>query len=137
MIWRFFILKETIMKVEENKKNAVAFYETAFLGNPQKAVEDYVGEVYIQHNPDVEDGIEGFVNYFSRMQKEYPEKSIEFLRVIGEGDLVALHTLQTWPGNDQYITIDFFRFDKQGKICEHWDAIQQVPKQMKHPNGMA
>lgn len=137
MIWRFFILKETIMKVEENKKNAVAFYETAFLGNPLKAVEDYVGEVYIQHNPDVEDGIEGFVNYFSRMQNEYPEKSIEFLRVIGEGDLVALHTLQTWPGNDQYITIDFFRFDKQGKICEHWDAIQQVPKQMKHPNGMA
>ncbi len=125
------------MKVEENKKNAVAFYETAFLGNPQKAVEDYVGDVYIQHNPDVEDGIEGFVNYFSRMQKEYPEKSIEFLRVIGEGDLVALHTLQTWPGNDQYITIDFFRFDKQGKICEHWDAIQQVPKQMKHQNGMA
>lgn len=124
------------MNSEENKKNAVAFYEMAFCGNPKKAVEMYVGDEYIQHNPEVEDGVEGFVAYFDRMQSEYPDKSIEFVRVIAEGDLVALHTLQTWPENDQYVTMDFFRFNQQGKICEHWDAIQQVPMQMKHNNGM-
>ena len=108
----------------------------AYEGNPKKAIELYVGDEYIQHNPDVADGLNGFIDYFERMQTEYPDKSIEFVRCIGEGDLVALHTHQTWPGNDQYVTMDFFRFDERGKICEHWDAIQKVPEQSANGNGM-
>ncbi|EAQ42769.1 ester cyclase [Polaribacter sp. MED152] len=124
------------MSLEENKKNAIAFYKIAYLGNPKLAVEKFVGDEYIQHNPDVADGIEGFINYFYRMQQEYPKKSIEFVRCIAEGDLVALHTHQTWPENDEYVTMDFFRFDDKGKICEHWDAIQQIPKKSANPNTM-
>lgn len=124
------------MHIELNKENAIAFYRMAYEGNPKLAVERYVGEAYIQHNPDVVDGTQGFIDYFERMQKEYPEKSIEFVRCIGEGDLVALHTHQVWPGNDQYITMDFFRFDERGKICEHWDAIQQIPEKSANPNTM-
>ena len=124
------------MNTEENKKNAIAFYKMAYEGHPKKAVELYVGHEYIQHNPDVADGTQGFVHYFERMQREYPDKSIEFVRCIGEGSLVALHTHQTWPGNDEYVTMDFFRFDDKGKICEHWDAIQQIPTQSKNPNTM-
>lgn len=124
------------MNLEENKNNAVAFYKTAYEGNPKKAVEEYVGDNYIQHNPDVADGLNGFIEYFERMRSEYPIKSIEFVRCIAEGDLVALHTHQIWPKNDQYVTMDFFRFDQEGKICEHWDAIQQVPKQSANPNKM-
>ena len=124
------------MNLEENKKNAIAFYTTAYHGNPKEAVEKYVGKEYIQHNPAVENGTQGFIDYFERMQREYPEKSIEFVRCIAEGDLVALHTHQTWPGNDQYVTMDFFRFDENGKICEHWDAIQQIPEKSANPNTM-
>lgn len=124
------------MDLSQNKENAIAFYRTAYEGNPRMAVEMYVGKEYIQHNPDVADGTEGFIQYFERMQREYPEKSIEFTRCIAEGNLVALHTHQTWPGDDQYVTMDFFRFDENGKICEHWDAIQQIPKNSKNPNTM-
>ncbi len=124
------------MSLEQNKTNAIAFYRMAFLGNPRKAVQLYVGDQYIQHNPDVADGPDGFIEYFERMQLEYPEKSIEFVRAVAEGDLVALHTFQTWPGNDNYVTMDFLRFDQNGKIVEHWDAIQQVPEKMAHGNGM-
>lgn len=124
------------MNREENKANAIAFYRTAYLGNPKKAIDDYVGKEYTQHNPDVADGTHGFITYFECMQEEYPEKSIEFVRCISEGELVALHTHQTWPGNDQYVTMDFFRFDEKGKICEHWDAIQQIPKKAANPNTM-
>ena len=124
------------MKIEENKEKAIAFYRMAYKGNPAKAVELYVGEEYIQHNPDVADGTQGFIDYFKRMQREYPDKSIEFVRCIAEDDLVALHTHQVWPGNDQYITMDFFRFDENGKICEHWDAIQQIPEHSANPNTM-
>lgn len=124
------------MNTEDNKKNAIAFYKMAYEGSPRNAIEQYVGEEYIQHNPDVADGTQGFINYFERMQKEYPDKSIEFVRCISEGNLVALHTHQTWPENDQYVTMDFFRFDKNGKICEHWDSIQQIPKDSANPNKM-
>lgn len=125
-----------MMNLSKNKENAVAFYKMAYEGNPKRAVELYVGDQYIQHNPEVADGPSGFIDYFERMQLEYPDKSIEFLRCIAEDDLVALHTYQVWPGNDQYITIDFFRFDENGKICEHWDAIQQIPGQSANPNTM-
>lgn len=124
------------MNLEQNKQNAIAFYKMAYEGKPKQAIEQYVGSEYIQHNPDVGDGLQGFVDYFERMQVEYPEKSIEFVRSIAEGNQVALHTHQTWPGNDQYVTMDFFRFDAEGKICEHWDSIQQIPKTSVNPNTM-
>lgn len=124
------------MDLEQNKQNAMAFYKMAYLGKPQKAVELYIGDGYIQHKPDVADGTQGFIKYFERMHKEYPNKTIEFVRCIAQGDLVALHTHQVWPGNDQYVTVDFLRFDRNGKIVEHWDAIQQVPKKSANPNTM-
>ena len=124
------------MDLEQNKQNAIAFYRMAYEGNPRGAVDLYVGKEYIQHNPDVADGPEGFIRYFERMHSDYPNKSIQFVRCIAEGDLVALHTHQIWPDNDQYVTMDFLRFDENGKICEHWDAIQQVPKQSANPNSM-
>ena len=118
------------------KERAIAFYRTAYEGDPRRAVERYVGDRYVQHNPVVADGKEGFIAYFERMQREYPDKSISFLRAVEEGNLVALHTLQIWPGNDHYVTMDFFRFDDNGKIVEHWDSLQQVPDEMAHTNGM-
>lgn len=124
------------MNLEANKQNAIAFYKMAYAGNPKEAVRLYIGDDYIQHNPDVANGMQGFIDYFERMQREYPEKSIEFVRCIAEGNLVALHTHQTWPGNDQYVTMDFFRIDEKGKICEHWDAIQQIPEKSANPNTM-
>ena len=122
--------------IEANKQNAIDFYRTAYLGNPERAVELYVGDEYIQHNPLVGDGKAPFIEYFTQMATEYPEKSIKFVRAVAQGDLVALHTHQTWPGDEQYVTMDFFRFDANGKIVEHWDSIQQVPLDSKNGNSM-
>ena len=124
------------MSLPKNKKNAIAFYKMAYEGNPTKAVELYVGKEYIQHNPMVADGPQAFIDYFERMQKDYPIKTIDFVRAIAEGDLVALHTHQIWPDNDEYVTMDFFRFSEDGKIVEHWDSIQQIPKTALNNNKM-
>ncbi len=122
--------------LEKNKQNAIAFYEMAYSGDPAKAIENYVGSEYIQHNPLVGDGKQAFIEYFNEMARDYQDKKISFVRAIGEGDLVALHTHQVWPGNEQYVTMDFFRFDGNGKIVEHWDAIQEVPSESKNGNTM-
>jgi predicted SnoaL-like aldol condensation-catalyzing enzyme len=122
--------------LKENKENAIAFYKMAYEGNAAKAVELYVGDDYTQHNPLVGNGKEAFITYFNRMQSEYPQKSIEFVRTIAEGDLVALHPHQTWPGNEEYGTMDFFRFDNNGKVVEHWDTIQEIPESSINGNKM-
>jgi predicted SnoaL-like aldol condensation-catalyzing enzyme len=136
---RFLLAKATsiiTMNPDQNKKNAIEFYRMAYEGNPNEAVKLFVGKEYIQHNPLVGDGKEPFILYFDKMAAEYKNKSIEFVRAIAEGDLVALHTHQTWPGNDEYVTMDFFRFDEAGKIVEHWDAIQEIPENSANNNTM-
>ena len=88
----------------------------AYAGDPAKAIELYVGAEYIQHNPLVDDGKRPFIDYFTEMAAQYPDKEIEFVRAIAEGELVALHTHQTWPWGDEYVTMDFFRFDTMGRL---------------------
>ena len=122
--------------LEENKRNAIEFYRMSYKGNPKEAVKLYVGDKYIQHNPLVGDGKQPFIDYFEKMGKEFPDKSIEFVRAVAEDDLVALHTHQKWPANEEYVTMDFFRFDKNGKIIEHWDSMQQIPEASANGNTM-
>ncbi len=122
---------------EQNRSNAIAFYDLMFnQSRPREAVERYVGDGYIQHNPDVGDGKEAFIDYFERMAAEYPGKRMEVIRSVVEGDLVVLHCHQTWPGDLEYAGIDIFRFDRHGRVVEHWDVLQVLPNESMNENGM-
>jgi predicted SnoaL-like aldol condensation-catalyzing enzyme len=124
-------------RLQQNKTNAQAFYELMFNQcQPRQAVEQYVGAEYIQHNPEVADGKEAFIDYFERMSTQFPDKKVTFERVIAEGNYVVLHCHQYWPGSQDYAGIDIFRFDADGKIVEHWDVLQIVPDKAANDNTM-
>lgn len=123
--------------LERNKKTVVAFYDMAFnQSRPREAMECYGGPDYIQHNPVVKDGKDGFIAYFEEMHRLYPEKHVTFKRIIAEGNFVVLHCFQKWPGDEDWIGIDIFRLNDDGKIVEHWDVLQVAPKTSANPNGM-
>ena len=124
-------------RLDQMKRDAMAFYDLMFNQcQPREAIERYAGAKYIQHNPEVADGKQAFIDYFDRMAAEYPGKRVAFKRSVAEGDLVVLHCHQSWPGDKDYAGIDIFRFDEAGKIVEHWDVLQIVPEHAANDNGM-
>lgn len=125
--------------LERNKATVVAFYDQMFnRSEPAEAMRRYGGATYTQHNPDVPDGREAFIQFFEQMARDYPGKSVIFKRVFAEGNFVTLHSEHIFPGwrGGRWAALDIFRLDDSGRIVEHWDVLQKVPASSANANGM-
>ncbi len=84
------------------------------------AVDRYFGESFIQHDPNLADGLAGMKSFAAEVASS-PTADITIYRMLVDGDLVLLHS--KYEGVGRYggsaIAFDLFRF-KDGKIVEHW-----------------
>ncbi|MCV2348662.1 nuclear transport factor 2 family protein [Paucibacter sp. Y2R2-4] len=112
-----------------NKRLVYDFWREVFEGGQLDQAGKYLTEGYIQHNPSVPTGREGFVKFFAQFSKPKPlEARIKapLVAVLAEGDKVVLVFVQTLPepeapGKTYTSTwFDMFRIEG-GKIAEHWD----------------
>ena len=82
---------------ETNKDIAVAFYKKAlFEGRVEDAFRLYAGVPYRQHNPLIEDGMEGVKKFVAWVMANHPDARCEIKRVFADGDYVILHS--HWHG---------------------------------------
>jgi predicted SnoaL-like aldol condensation-catalyzing enzyme len=128
-------------RLDRNKQTVRAFYDLAFNQlKPAEAIAQYAGVNYVQHNPEVADGKQGFIDYFAQLAKRYGDKKrVEFIRLVAEDDLVTVHcrhTFREWHGDVQWAGIDIFRLDVNGKVVEHWDVLQKVTSSAVNSNSM-
>jgi predicted SnoaL-like aldol condensation-catalyzing enzyme len=121
---------------EANKKIVIEFYDKALNQKDFEAASKYFGPRYVQHNPNVPDGIESFKGLVTMLKEKFPNSHSEIKRAVAEGDLVMLHVHSVRePGQRGRAIVDIFRLEN-GKIVEHWDVIQDVPEKAANNNTM-
>src|SRR3984893_11892324 len=97
------------------------------------AVDRYFAESFIQHDPNIADGLAGMKSFAAEVASS-PTVDIKIYRTLVDGDFVPLHS--RYDGVGRYgapvIAFDLFRF-KDGKIVEHWGA--QEPEAPSNLSG--
>jgi predicted SnoaL-like aldol condensation-catalyzing enzyme len=127
-------LTEKNLEIERNKKMVADFYQELFGDKNIEAIDKYIGDLYIQHNPSVTDGKEALKNAVKVWFKGAPKEKINIQHLSADGDLVYIHT-KSQRGDKTYSVIDIFRIENN-KIVEHWDVVQEVPLKSANPHPM-
>lgn len=122
-------------KTAENKQLVTNFVTDILVNGKGEKITDYIGETYNQHNPNVGDGLDGlgaFIGYLSKNNISFFYTKVH--RVVAEGNFVFTQSEGDFGGVHTAF-YDLFRVD-DGLIVEHWDVVQEIPKESAHQNGM-
>jgi predicted SnoaL-like aldol condensation-catalyzing enzyme len=121
---------------EANRKAVLAFYEKGLNQKDADGALAYVGDRYVQHNPNAADGPEGFRKFIGFLREKFPNSHSEIKRSFVDGDYVILHVHAVRePGSRGNAIVDIFRLEN-GKIVEHWDVVQAIPENPANSNTM-
>jgi predicted SnoaL-like aldol condensation-catalyzing enzyme len=113
-------------RTAENKALVTGFVNDVLKAGKFDKLTDYIStETFIQHNPQVGDGLDGlgaFVNSLSERGVSMVYEKIH--RVVGCGSFVAVLSKMNLAGTGM-AAIDLFRVDG-GRIVEHWDVMEEI-----------
>ncbi|SEM56136.1 nuclear transport factor 2 family protein [Bradyrhizobium sp. OK095] len=121
---------------EANRTAVLAFYEKGLNQKDVDAALAYVGDRYVQHNPNAADGPDGFRKFIGFLREKFPNSHSEIKRSFVDGDYVILHVHAVRePGTRGNAIVDIFKLEN-GKIVEHWDVVQPIPENPANNNTM-
>ncbi len=124
-------------KTKENKAMVENFVNDILVnGKMEKLAGYFNGDNYIQHNPQIADGLSGLGNALEYMASQgIIMKYDKVHKVLGEGNFVLVVSEGSFA--DKHTSFyDLFRVEN-GKIAEHWDVMETIiPKsEWKNDNG--
>ena len=116
-------------KLAKNKKLVYDFWREVLEGGHLDLASKYLLPTYIQHNPNVPTGRQGFIDFFSKFAKPQPISATvkaNLISIVAEGDWVVLSFKEEHPDpkapGKKYTTASFEMLRvENGKIAEHWD----------------
>lgn len=124
------------MDAVEHKGIAVDFLLRIVKGDIKSAYEQHVGQGFRHHNAYYKSDGASLMQAMEANAKENPNKSLEIIHVVADGDMVAVHSFVKQHSNDLgAVVVHFFRF-KRMKIIELWDVGMPVPEDMENELGM-
>ena len=122
---------------EANKAKVRAFVEEVLVGGRGDRLTAHLSSTeYLQHNPQIADGIDGLMAALKGMADAGVTMKYDRVhRVLGEGDLVLVVSEGEFAGTPTSF-YDLFRVSG-GLIVEHWDVIEAIPPRdsWKNNNG--
>ncbi len=125
-------------KTTKNKAVVQGFINDVILNHENDKMTTYINPTkYLQHNPAVADGLDGFgaaMKYFAEngLMMEYTKLH----KVLGEGNFVLTMSEGKFGKGELTAFYDLFRLEN-GQIVEHWDVIAPIPpkSEWKNDNG--
>lgn len=110
-----------------NKRLVFDWWREVLAAAHVELADNYMHADYVQHNPNIATGRDGFVQFFStRPRQEISPTIANLVTIVAEGDLVVFSFRRLLPDpqdpTKQYTStwFDMMRV-KDGKIAEHWD----------------
>ncbi len=126
-----------VNKTAANKKLVRAFVEDILVkGKMDKLAGYFNGDQYLQHNPQIGDGLSGLGAALKALAEQgITMKYNRIHKVLGEGNFVLVISEGSFAGKPTSF-YDLFRVEG-GKIAEHWDTIETIPAkaEWKNKNG--
>lgn len=110
------------MAINMTKNDIRIFYEEVFAKQNIDYVRNVIAPYYIQHNPGVEGGRDGFIKTFADAFASGKKFSIEVEDIILGEDMAAV-ILKNPRG--PFSVVDFYRINAKGQLCEHWDVFSR------------
>jgi predicted SnoaL-like aldol condensation-catalyzing enzyme len=78
--------------MEKNKELVIQLLNTAFNEKNVTAAAELLTDNYIQHNPMVPTGKDGFLQSVPGLYKMFPDLKMEIKRLFADGDYVVAHS---------------------------------------------
>ncbi|QSX76831.1 nuclear transport factor 2 family protein [Lysobacter arenosi] len=92
------------------------------------------GDRYIQHNPNIANGLSALGSALYAMAQQGRAMKYERVhRILGEGNFI-LSVSEGQTGSQHVAFYDLWRIEN-GKIAEHWDTIEAIPPREQWKNG--
>ncbi len=124
-------------KTETNKTIVENFVNDILVNGKMEKISNYFnGDNYIQHNPNIADGLSGLGQALEAMAKQGIKMEIVTVhKVLGEGNFVLTVSEGKFAGQPTSY-YDLFRVE-DGKIAEHWDVMETIAPEAdrKNTNG--
>ena len=118
------------------KDAAVSFLRQAASGRVREAYARYVGTGFRHHNPFFAGDAQSLMTGMEENARQNPDKRLDILRALEDGDLVAVHSrVRQTPDDRGAALVHIFRFEGD-RIAELWDIGQPVPAESVNSNGM-